>query len=326
MIKRVRSNPERRRRLFRAAYDGDLETIKTLISEGEDINVRGERGHRLINILADADSQPGVKWLLENGAMPNALDPEGQSPLIKAIINRNVSMVTLLLESGASPDLFGKSEHPAVWVMTTKGDDQVLNRILDSIADIDVCDQGGKTLLFAAIEADRADWVTNFIERGANLNHRDSLGGTALHVASQTSATMVELLLPHFADLNPRDFSLRTPLHRTEKTDSIRALVAAGADINARDRTGNTPLVTAINTGYYAKMPTFQDKYRPAMMELMALGADLDAQNDREESARSLIKHYKIKELQRALAALNARNSMASIVTAANARAARAGT
>jgi ankyrin repeat protein len=66
-------------------------------------------------------------------------------------------------------------------------------------------------------------------------------------------AAMVELLLQSGADANERENVDRwTPLHVTSNPKVASTLVDAGADVNAEDRNGNTPLLMAITdpTGF----------------------------------------------------------------------------
>ena len=75
------------------------------------------------------------------------------------------------------------------------------------------------------------------------------------------------------ADPNARDEGGGTPLHAvaasSRKPDIVAALIAAGADPNARDDAGNTPLHAALS-----------NKYAEVVLKLLELGADPAARND----------------------------------------------
>jgi ankyrin repeat protein len=94
---------------------------------------------------------------------------------------------------------------------------------------------------------------------GADVNARNDMGMTPLHIAQH--ASLVEVLVAHGADANARAQHGWTPLHvqAGESEDSgaseaIAALLDAGADPNARDAAGETPLAIALARGEAEKI------------------------------------------------------------------------
>lgn len=126
--------------------------------------------------------------------------------------------------------------------------------------------------------ANSADDVAALVAAGANLNARDFLGHTPLHMAVDTplfdrSADAVVALLAAGADPNARNNNGETPLHWADSADDVAPLLAAGAILNARDNVGETPLHEAS-----------ADRSRSAdvAVALLAAGADPNAQDNYE--------------------------------------------
>jgi ankyrin repeat protein len=105
-------------------------------------------------------------------------------------------------------------------------------------------------------EADRAlldaawdgniEAVKQHLDAGANVNAKED-GETPLHMAALSGPKEVaELLIAKGADVNAKDEDGVTPLHWTETEEIAELLIAAGADVNAMDNSGDTPLDTAI--------------------------------------------------------------------------------
>lgn len=144
----------------------------------------------------------------------------------------------------------------------------------------------GKTILHYAASLDRAEIVSHILKAGlVDVNQMDIAGRTALIRAIQQDGSIktVRILLDHGADP-----LLGNPLHAcTQKGDFefeygiqkqadvmeiISALLAAGANLNSKDKHGNTPL-------FYSAS---QD---PHLLEwLVQQGADVHARNTSGET------------------------------------------
>lgn len=115
------------------------------------------------------------------------------------------------------------------------------------------------------------------------IEYRDEYGYSLLHEAAGTGdAKTVGLLLSKRADPNARGYRKVTPLHSyAEGTESevecCRLLVLAGANVDARDNFGLTPLMVAARWG----------KIVPVVC-LLALGANPILKSRKGLNARDL--------------------------------------
>ncbi len=96
-----------------------------------------------------------------------------------------------------------------------------------------------------------------FIKHGADVNLPDEQGDTPLHVSADCNNQILPVLLSHSARVNARNHSGKTPLHIaavsgfscSQTEPYTRLLVKAGAEIDALDNEGSTPLDLLLRTG-----------------------------------------------------------------------------
>jgi ankyrin repeat protein len=134
----------------------------------------------------------------------------------------------------------------------------------------------GETPLHWLVVENELDGVRLLIERGADLNTNTANGSPLHSAASLGYLEMVGLLLKHNANIAARDrISNDTPLHwaaRHACNDGvIDLLIDAGADVEARNNLGDTPLLEAVS---FAKTANIR--------KLLARGANARARDDFE--------------------------------------------
>ena len=113
-------------------------------------------------------------------------------------------------------------------------------------------DKGVPLLVHAARRGAPNDIVAMLLDPGAELERADDEGMTPLMVAAQVvDSDLIAFLADRDADLEARDYEGRTALHRSadwpleSMLPAVQALIEAGAQLDARDREGLTPLMVA---------------------------------------------------------------------------------
>src|SRR5262245_60959904 len=116
---------------------------------------------------------------------------------------------------------------------------------------------GGNTALMWAVSESHPDSVKMLIDRGANVNTRSKIVPSEGRRGGSTGNSSVTSIPrdPQPGEKPKKDYyGGFTPLHfavRQGDMESTRALVAAGADVNAISADGKAPLELAIYNGNY---------------------------------------------------------------------------
>ena len=96
-------NKNKETKLINATKKGDLETVKTYLKEGIDINTRdSDNGYSILHWAAEKGQKKIVKLLIEKGANLNAKTKNNLTPLNLADNNFENEISELLINNGAS--------------------------------------------------------------------------------------------------------------------------------------------------------------------------------------------------------------------------------
>ena len=157
----------------------------------------GKPKRTLMTCVAAGDVE-GVRELVAKKAVLNKLVRGYEnSALAEAIEQGSLDMVRTLIELGHDPN-FGVVVHPLAHAVR-HADQQMIEFLLTSGADVDGEEQEGDTaVMFAAAKGD-VNLIKRLIKAGADIKHKDQEGHDALDFAAQgTSSEMLDFLLPQF--------------------------------------------------------------------------------------------------------------------------------
>jgi ankyrin repeat protein len=239
--------------LMHATLLGDVELIRLLLDGGADVNAANKAGATALMWAAgDLDK---VKLLLDRGANVNARAHSGHTPLLMAAsCADSAAVVRLLLEKGADAK-FASRGYTAL--MAGAGNREVARLLLQSGADTKAANAAGWTALHSAAFRAEPETVADLLARSVGVNVKETLHGRTplLWAAAWGSPSVVRLLLKHGADVNYREsFNGASALiwaSASDKADkeTVALLLAAGADVSAKDKNGDTALTWARRHG-----------------------------------------------------------------------------
>lgn len=110
---------------------GDVPRVKALINKGAKVNKEGWTPLHYAAVKARADV---AKFLLEKGALPNELTPEGDTALILAVRADSVETVQVLINGGADPSRSNLKAQDAIDVARSRGKEELAKALEKIVA------------------------------------------------------------------------------------------------------------------------------------------------------------------------------------------------
>jgi cytohesin len=219
--------------------------------------------------------------------------------LPRAFDDGHVKIVELCLAKGLDVNALNNDNSTPLHAAAWRGDGEFAELLLSKGADLNAKNKQGATPLAYAVQdtarnvvrANRTRTALLLINAGADLDVglRVKDGKTLLHWAAGKGFTeVIEALVAKGADVNARTESLsrtdqrKTPLHVAAyegHAESVKVLVANGADVHAVDKGKNTPLLSA--TGNHREKP---GKFEIVKL-LVEKGANVNAVENCDRSA-----------------------------------------
>lgn len=184
------------------------------------------------DLLAAARSgdAEAVRDAVRRGADPETRDEQRRTPLLLAATGDHVEAAEVLVAAGADPDALDQ-RHDTPWLVTGVTGSAAMARVLAKAGpDYTIVNRYGGTSLIPAGEHGHADYVREVTTNPAirvDVDHVNDLGWTAL----------LEAVV--LGDGGP------------EHQETVRLLLAAGADRSIADTSGTTPLEHAVQKGQH---------------------------------------------------------------------------
>lgn len=204
-----------------------------------------------------------------------------ESAVIVAVKNSDAKLVSFLVDAGYPIENKDSKGNTPLLLASFNSNLDSLRILLGADVNVNVRNSSQATPLITAIKsASSFTFVNMLLNASADVNAKNKDGWTALHftVASQDlhqqdQSDIAKALIKAGANIEAKTESGDTPLMlaaKNDKLDNVRILLDAGANVNARNNFHSSPLLIAI-----------QESQSESLTKLLInAGADLNAVSD----------------------------------------------
>jgi ankyrin repeat protein len=301
-------------------WDGDGDESDSSGSEESDYSSDGEGDapkapdsmfyRQMLTEYTQENDLEGVKDILEKSkSIPKIydhVDDSSFSVLHHAAFRGNIPICEVLLEAGAdvyATDKFGKSPlHFAI----QRGFDDLAHFLLSKSHPLDYQRVAKMSLMQMAATVGRSGVIRALSVRGANVNDRNEIDETPLHMATKgNKLDAMKVLLQLGASVNARVKQVgHTPMHYAcmyGYKEATLLLLESGGDAHLPNTTvlGRTPLETAKDSGH-----------RPLFNALLDAETRHRQENEEREAEAELARERKHELLLTKLEGLNKTNAV----------------
>jgi len=234
--------------LLEAASKGQLDVLQILIESGSDLQRPDAQQHTPLMLSAQAGCVDCIELIIDNDGRTHARDARGRTALMLAVREGHADAARTLVRAGA---------------------------------DLTAADDLGRNALWWACRADHTPIADLLLDAGVPIR-ADVEGTGPVHLAAgNDNGALIGLLVDRSVRVDEPSGDGSQPLMiaaRAGASNSVTALLAADADVQARNDVGDTALIVAVRAGHLSVTEL-----------LLGAGANPNTRNDRFENAISLM-------------------------------------
>ena len=230
----------------------DIQFEDNLQLEDFDVYIWSDEGFgpELVGAAWNGETET-VRSLLEAGEDADTKDFEGGTALVEAASRGHADIIRLLLEAGADPDVQVGHHWSPLMLASRAGHTDAVKALLDAEVDVnlEIRNNSGTAIILAAREG-HADIVKLLADAGSDVP-----ADAMISAAGAGNEKIVQILLDAGADVDAANINGWTALMSASYNGQekiVRILLEAGADITAVNKKGRTALGLAKEQGHAA--------------------------------------------------------------------------
>ena len=242
--------------LISCSAKGELSAVKMLVQEGARLRSRDRAGHTCLTLAAYFGHTETVRYLVglpEVGVNHRADD--GNTAVLSAARKNRADTMTVLIDAGADIEAKNSDGRSPLLAASKLGNLDVVKVLARAGADVCVIDNYKATCLMLASVYKHPETVRYLVGlKGVDVNHSGQHGYTVLHwVGRYNCPEAVKVLLEGGADIEAKNDKGHSPLLNASMSgalDVVKVLVRAGAGVCVTDNRGAICLSLAAHHGH----------------------------------------------------------------------------
>lgn len=233
-----------------AARDGNLERVRALLAQRNDVNIPLGDGMTALHWAAERGDATMAAALIKGGAKVTPVTRNGgYTPLHIASRAGNSAVVQALLAAGADPQTLTTTGASALHLAAQAGDVASVNALVAKKADVNMRERNwGQTPLMFAASADRAAVIAALVKAGANTAIKTNTVNLTEELARQQAAARKRNeVLFSFLPEAVRDSALKSISKQEAEQAALRRQFGIGVEVVPTDSSkAATPAAAAV--------------------------------------------------------------------------------
>ena len=243
--------------------------VATLIEKGANVNATDDEGNPALwyacDVFGEANRKKdwdGATIAAESMVTLAINDPQVgvsfEDMLVIATSHGLAQLLQELLDLGVNANHSVPGSSTALIHVTGKGYLDCVNVLLEAGANVNAeSDSNGMSALATAASMERPGCLQRLLEAGADVNKVTPKGETALMLAARRDRSFNPVR--HLSDKLQRWFTQMTPPSTADVGICVKILIDAGADVNMKDKDGQTALMFAARVGCLTRLSLLLD-------------------------------------------------------------------